>query len=158
MSRSFILLFVLFSCISNSYVEAPEDFYFEIVTPVDKFNLKQAIFTRRYHQKDSLINLLLSNKEVNIIYQSLINNKLDKVPINYKPDCKIIGTPTFFTKVYVHINGSKRVYVYNPEYKCTRAEDVSNLSNIKKFIESINDILNKKEEIIKMPKTDIVFL
>jgi hypothetical protein len=152
-------LLVFIGCNSN-LDKYPEGFGFKVVSNTDVINSFDSTYTRMYFRKDSVIKINFSEKELLIIYNSIIENGLDKYPDNYSPDCKIKQMPCFQTKLQFAIQNKPKIltYKYNCDYFPVFGYLKSRKHNkILKTIKLINEIVDNKSAVKKLAKSNLIF-
>jgi hypothetical protein len=135
--------------------EVPADFAFVVNDGrCDSYNSQNNSFSRKYLDEEKIIRLEFTKEEKEKIYSFVTKINFFEMPLEFEPNGIIkISNPSFKQIIVVFSNGKKKFVSYNTGY--------TNDLNDKKaryFLDlyrMIWDVLYKKEEIIKMPESDI---
>ena len=144
--------------INNTSVSIPEDFYLEISDGGnDSYNSHYNSFSRKYSDGNKMINIELTESEKDRIYSFTQKINFYKMPIQFVPKEKIVkmSTPGFLKSIVIYSNGKKKYVSYNSGF-------TSDLNDKKakvflELYEMIWGIINSKEEITKLPKSDYYY-
>ena len=154
------ILLVFMGC--NSKLDKyPNGFGFIVGSETEIINSYDSTYRRMYFGKDSVIKINFSEEELLIIYNSILDNGLDKYPDNYNPDCRIMGMPSFETKLQFTIQNKTKNLTY--KYNCNNFPVFGYLKSRKhekilKTIKLINEIADNKSAIKKLSKSNLIFL
>jgi hypothetical protein len=151
------MLILFHSCREKS--ENLKDFGFRIETETSIINSFDSTYTRRYVGKDSTIKLVFSNIEMKLIFDEFIKNGINNLPKNYEPYFAIFELPSFETKLQIEMSKRKieSKYCSSCDFNCLDTNDKNRVYNIDKSIDFISTIVNSKEEIRNLPRTDLTF-
>lgn len=153
------ILLVFIGC--NSKLDKyPEGFRFKVISDTDVIDSFDSTYRRMYFRKDSVIKINFSEKELLIIYNSILENGLDKYPANYIPDCKIRQIPCFETKLQFTIQNKTKILTY--KYYCDFFPVFGYLKSRKhdkilKTINLINEIVENKSAVKKLAESNLIF-
>ena len=146
-----LVLIFLASCTENQKMD--KDFTFTIQTMGYVIDAKNNKYTVHTLKGDTTTRLSLSSKELSQIQHLFLSQNLHKLPPHFNPelDNKIMGE-----------SGTKVTFEYN---KCTYSFlvfaherhnffDGIKVKKIETFVEDVYKIIDKKENIKRMPKSD----
>ena len=154
------ILLVFIGC--NSKLDKyPKGFGFKVVSEIDVINSFDSTYQRMFYGKDSVVKINFSDDELLIIYNSIIENGLDKYPDNYNPDCKIMTMPCFETKLQFAFQNKTKILTY--KYDCDYFPVFGYLKSRKhnkilKTIKLIYEIVDNKSTVKKLSKSNLIFM
>jgi len=112
-------------------------------------------FSRKYRDEDKSIKLILTNEEKRKIYETI-----KKADIFSIPDTLIEGggsctLPCFSTRIIITI-GQKKKIIYYSGFSEIKDKDIERRFKIIKM--TISDIIFNKDEVKKMPKSNMRYM
>ncbi|HET7733153.1 MAG TPA: hypothetical protein VFK73_04875 [Paludibacter sp.] len=154
----FISILAFISCTNQKYdKQIPADFSFKIINMTNSYDSKTGIYVRSYVKKDSVVKVVMTQKEMNIIYELFKKNDFLSFPDIF--ECYIFGTktlPAFDTTIEINYKGViKRVK--NTTY-CNKKTEQRKSDRFDEFSSEIRKIINNKTEIKNMRDCDMIFL
>jgi hypothetical protein len=139
--------------------EIPADFYFVIEDGGnDYYNSQNNNFHRKYVKEEKVVKVKLTKEDKEKIYSLILKIKFFEMPIKFEPTDKkniVITSPSFLRTILIKANGKNKFVSYNTGYTSNK-----NNQKAKPFLDLYNmiwEILYKKEEIKKMPKSDYFY-
>jgi hypothetical protein len=137
----------------------PKEFGFRIETETSIINSFDSTYTRRYVEKNSIIKLNFSEKEMELIFNEFIKNGLDNFPQKIEPYFYIYEVPSFETKLQIIFK--KRIidaiYCSSCDYNVLNTKEGNQIFSIEKSINFIDSIVNSKEDVRNPPETNMTF-
>ncbi|MTH14960.1 hypothetical protein [Flavobacterium sp. LC2016-01] len=161
---TFFVLFGLFSFNNEKQKlvvkeDMPSDFYFVIEDGGNNYyDSQNGNFHRKYVKGEKKIKVKLTKEEKEKIYSLILKVKFFEMPTKFEPDDKkniVITVPSFLQSILIRANGKKKLVSYD-----TGLTSIKNDKNAKPFLDlyhKIWEILYKKEEINRMPKSDYFY-
>ena len=145
------ILISIFSCSSkNAKVIVPKDFCVLLSDDTEEINTYTSTVKRKYNHGDTTIHVEFSKREIETIYKVMLENQ-PFISSNENRRNEIVDYPSFKSKIQIEMNGN----VYQMEW--TTNDSASKNKKLGKFLKTIYEILDTKNEYINLPKTDIIF-
>jgi hypothetical protein len=154
-----IFTFLLFGSCSDR-PKKPVDFGFKITLGTEIIDSFDSTFKRSYIDYDTTVRLVFTASEMDSIYDAVINNGLDNYPDSFSPDCKVLSMPRFRTTLILKIEEKKKIFVISDD--CTQDflkfwRNVK-IKKVEQVVSIIRNVVHAKNEIKKLPDTDIRFM
>ena len=112
MNKTHILLIVCICLVScRNHNGDSKDFGFRIENEVEIINSFDSSYVRKYIDNNNgrpaieKRKLLFSKEEFKSIYNDFLQNRLNWLPVSFKPNCYDLSDPSFNTKMNFKING-----------------------------------------------------
>jgi hypothetical protein len=158
----FIVLLIfgsIFGCTSKKE-KYPLDFGFKVISETAIINSFDSTYLRKYRESDSIIKIQFSSDELQMIYDNIIENGLDKYPDNFCPNCKILRIPSFETVLLFKINDKTKNLTY--KFDCRYFPVIGYFktkkhNKIHQTITVINDIVTNNPGVIKLSNNNLIF-
>lgn len=134
-------------------------FFFIMYNQIDFIDSKKGVL-RRAHSKGPIIaNLQLTENETSSIKRVFLDNKLNQLPNKFIPKNATYGIPIERT-IIVYYKGKYKWYFYDTSYEgsITDKEEMKMVEGIKLFIDFIDNIIYKKDNIKNLLRSDIDLL
>jgi hypothetical protein len=133
-------------------------FHFSIKDATDFIDSRTGKLTRSYNSGEKSVYFGFTIDEIQRIKALYFELRLDTLPDNYEPDCAISILPTFNEEYSINYMGKCKRFIYNADYECYEYNTKLVVSNMQRFVYFMYEILNKKEKIKQLEKSDIVFM
>ncbi|MFD1603722.1 hypothetical protein ACFSJW_10595 [Flavobacterium artemisiae] len=139
--------------------EIPTDFYFVIEDGGnDYYNSQNNNFHRKYVKEEKVIKVKLTKDEKEKIYSLILKIKFFEMPTKFESTDKkniVIRSPSFLQSILIKANGKNKLVSYNTGFTSNKNDEKA-----KPFLELYNkiwEVLYKKEQVKKMPKSDYFY-
>ncbi len=153
-----LMLGICFGCKTRH--PYPQDFAFKIESETDIINSFDSTYLRSYREGDTVVKIEISIDELHEIFNEIKNNELDTYPENFIPECEVLVSPRFETKMQFRINGIYKNLTY--KYDCqfppiTGFSKKRKYFKIEKSIRMIENIISSKPEVKRLSNTNWIF-
>jgi hypothetical protein len=158
MVSKFFLILIVSGILTGCINKAPIEFSIHVKDDTDQLDSETKTFTRRYILGDSIININLTQNDLDRIYSKYLKYKLDKLPRDYDPNCGIGIIPNFSSHITIKYDDQIQKITYVYLFKCRSLEDTKRMENIGLFLKDLEKILSRKPAYKNLPNSNLIFM
>ena len=138
-------------------VHYPPDFGIQLTATTINYDSQKQLYTRHYVDKISSVNVALTEKELQSIFEYI--HEIEFIHFPNKFECEkygIITEPSFLTSIEVSFDGQSKRSTNTTG--CSPKTQLTNSENFDRLAGKIIQILDSKKAVKNLPETDLVFL